>query len=556
MIVPLINLFPSVSDLSSDSERHDDDGPQLPSGVWVPILDDDSEIERPPFTARPGPRDVPDPDAPPIAYINLFLTEDFIDHLVHQTNLYAEQYIQSHQDYLDRKPKSRVHKWLKVGPTHPEEIRAFIAIITNIGLIKKSNLKEYWNTSRHSQETPWFGQHMCKDRFLLLLKFIHFNDNSALPPREANRKLYKVKPILDHFNTAFMKHYIPEKDICIDESLVGFRGKTPSLRQYLPNKRHARFGVKINCACESGSGYLVGFEVYQGAAARAEIRQEHGPTHALVLRLMEQCKLLDQGYHLTLDNFFSSPILFQELFQRHTTATGTVRKNRRGLPRTAVETPLRNKETVERRKGALLCVAYQDGKRKPILLSTEAGAGMQTVINRRGQEVEKPNVVVTYNRTMGGVDLMDSQLYMYLAERRSLKWTTKVGLNLIGRAFLNAFILYEKNSRSQVRRRMSRHEFLVSAVEALAADYRPQHQVRSRRTAADIAAGRAATPAAETPIRWRILEGHHMVHVRPGSKKDCVGQHESRTRTVWMCQACKVGLCPPCFTQYHLRPRP
>jgi hypothetical protein len=523
----------------------------------MPVLEEhDLDIERPDFSVVPGPQEVPPSDAHPIEYVNLFLTDGIIDHLVHHTNLYAQQYVEARGQYLIDHPNSRVHKWLKEGPTNAQEVRAFLSIYSNIGLIQKCSLEDYWNTMHKSQSTPWFSQHMSRDRFFLLLKFLHFNDNSNLPPhRDPRRKLFKIRPIIDHFNATFKTHYLPDKDICIDESLVGFRGKTPQLRQYMPNKRHARFGMKLYCVCESRTGFLVHFEVYQGAATRAEKRQQpHGLVHALVLRLLQDSDLLDRGYHLTVDNFFASPALFQDLFEQNTTATGTVRRSRRGLPRNAISTRLTNQEFVERRKGPLLCVAFQDGQQRPILLSTEAQAGSGTTINRRGEEVQKPKVVLKYNHTMGGVDLMDSKLYMYLGERRSIKWTTKLFFNILGRAFLNAFILYEQNASA--RKKLSRHNFLVSVVEALAENQRPTRITRRRRTKAEILAARAAPAVAPAPLPpnpWSILEGHEMVHVPSGHRKDCVGQHARRTRTVWMCKGCNHGMCPPCFTPFHLK---
>ena len=39
-----------------------------------------------------------------------------------------------------------------------------------------------------------------------------------------------------------------------------------------------------------------------------------------------------QGYHLFVDNFYSSPQLFSDLYDKGKMATGTVRENRKGFP--------------------------------------------------------------------------------------------------------------------------------------------------------------------------------------------------------------------------------
>jgi hypothetical protein len=45
------------------------------------------------------------------------------------------------------------------------------------------------------------------------------------------------------------------------------------------------------------------------------------------------------------------------------------------------------------------------------------------IISKRGKEVEKPQCVLDYNSCMGGVDLKDQLLHMYLVERKRMtKW--------------------------------------------------------------------------------------------------------------------------------------
>ena len=51
-----------------------------------------------------------------------------------------------------------------------------------------------------------------------------------------------------------------------------------------------------------------------------------------MLGLLESTNLLDKGHHVYMDNYYSSPELFSELYFRQTYACGTVRQNRKGLP--------------------------------------------------------------------------------------------------------------------------------------------------------------------------------------------------------------------------------
>ena len=477
--------------------------------------------------------------------------------MVKETNDYAQQWINTHAQYLQAHPTSNVHSWIRSGGTTELEMRAFLGIIFNMGLVKKATISSYWDTCHPSQSTPWFGQHFIRDRFLLLLKFLHFNSANR-PANELDgdpaSKTFKVKPLVDHFNTCFKRLYHPGQDIAIDESMIGYKGKTPHLRMFMPQKRHARFGIKLWCVCDSTNGYTTHFEIYKGREPQVP-QHPRGFTYGLVMRLLTEADLLDRGHHLGVDNFFTSPELFQDLFLRSTPATGTVRQNRRGLPKQAINQRLANRQVSERRKGNLLCVAYKDGGKKPILLSTQAKAGFVNMRNRRGEEIRRPNIVAKYNASMGGVDLSDARLYKYLAERRTMKWTLKVAFSLFGRALLNAFIIYQNNANAP---RLIRWEFMVSVVEALTGNYFPKKKIGRRRSAAEMAAARALPPplqvapaAAPQPLPAGLHPNHKLTQVPDGKVRQCVAGHERRKRSRYECVACNVGLCVACFNRYH-----
>ncbi|KAI8500688.1 hypothetical protein Bbelb_215060 [Branchiostoma belcheri] len=536
---------------SSDEDDHDG-GPGDVRGVWMPVMEDDPGPAPVHFTAIPGVKHPPAGNARPIEYFDLYFTPAIIDRIVTETNRYAQQWIDANRDYLVEKPHSVVNQWRKFGGTTPEEIRAFVGLILNMGLVTKSTLKGYWDVSNPNFGTPWFVEHFSRDRFQLLVKFLHFNNNEEQPPcGDPGHKLHKIKPIIDHFNTEFLNHYHPSQNISIDESMVGFKGKTPHIRQFMPQKRHARFGIKLWCVCDSLNGYTSHLEVYKGKEA-APPADDRGTTYHLVMRLLTACGFLNRGHHLGIDNYFSSPELFFDLYDRGTTATGTVRANRKGLPKQAIKKKLRNNETAERRKGPLLCVVYKDGSKKPILLSTAVAGGFQPVAVRRGEQVQKPKVVVKYNNTMGGVDLSDARLYKYLSERRTLKWTLKVAFSTFGRAVLNSFILYQLNTTDAPQ--LCRLQYMHRVVQSLAGNYHPPKAVVRRRTLAEIQAANEnfrVAPAQHPPGPAVLGVNHRMRKLAVGKRRDCVGGHDRRVRTSYECLGCNVGLCPECFADYH-----
>jgi len=69
-------------------------------------------------------------------------------------------------------------------------------------------------------QTPIFPQTMSRNRFQLIQRYFHFNDNNAAGRNEDH--LYKIRTILDIVVNNFRTNYIPDREISLDEVfLVG-----------------------------------------------------------------------------------------------------------------------------------------------------------------------------------------------------------------------------------------------------------------------------------------------------------------------------------------------
>jgi len=79
---------------------------------------------------------------------------------------------------------------------------------------------------------------MTKDRFLHILHFLHFADNSQRPDEgEEYDQLWKLKTVFDTLNEkAYAKFYNPSKHLAVGEVTVKFKGRV-TFRQYIPKKR-------------------------------------------------------------------------------------------------------------------------------------------------------------------------------------------------------------------------------------------------------------------------------------------------------------------------------
>ena len=63
---------------------------------------------------------------------------------------------------------------------------------------------------------------------------------------------------------------------------------------------------------------------------------------------------------------------------------------------------------------------------------------MITYNSKRNREHQCPEIVRNYNLHMGGVDLSDMRCYMFLDERRTIRWNKKVFFTLLIEYYLIA----------------------------------------------------------------------------------------------------------------------
>jgi len=112
----------------------------------------------------------------------------------------------------------------------------------------------------------------------------------------------------------------------VDEVIVKFKGRV-IFKQYIPKKRK-RFGIKIYKLCDE-TGYTYDMRVYLGRNSHFAT-DDMTATHATVRHFTSRVEGL--GHKIFMDNFFSSPRLFDDVDRRKINSCGTVQPNRRDMP--------------------------------------------------------------------------------------------------------------------------------------------------------------------------------------------------------------------------------
>jgi hypothetical protein len=99
---------------------------------------------------------------------------------------------------------------------------------------------------------------------------------------------------------------------------------------------------------------------------------------------------------------------------------GTLRRNRKGVPAEIKSAKLKKKgELVSDYKHRLMIMKWINEKDICLISITYDNKMVPTRV--RGQDAERPNVIIDYNSGMGGVDLSDAYMTSYRSTRKRIK---------------------------------------------------------------------------------------------------------------------------------------
>ena len=124
-----------------------------------------------------------------------------------------------------------------------EELRAYLGFCILMGIAHLPALDDYWSTDP-TLHYP-IADRISRDRFREISHYLHFVDNTTLPPRGSPRydRLGKVRPVIDHLSKRFTDLYEPHREVAVNEAMIKFTGRS-SVKQYMPMKPIKR-GIKV-----------------------------------------------------------------------------------------------------------------------------------------------------------------------------------------------------------------------------------------------------------------------------------------------------------------------
>lgn len=373
----------------------------------------------------------------PYAFFKYFFGDDLIDRIASECSTYA----------------------IQENPNKPAgltslDINQYLGICVYMSIVHMPNCRSYWS---NSLSFPQIKNVMSEKRFEFIRKSLHFNDNANLDINDANYdRLHKLRPVIDHLNSKFRSIPLEEK-LSVDEQMCASKARH-HMKQYMPAKPH-KWGYKLFILC-GVSGFSYKFEIYTGRENdeinRLPEEPNLGASANVVVRLS---RIVPNGknYVIYFDNYYTSLSLLHYLANRGIYSLGTVRRNR--LPNCKLPSEDKIKKLDRGFSVEFVCdfegvdissVAWKDNK-TVCLLSTYSGELPKGKIERYDRKskqrinIDCPNLVLEYNKHMGGVDLMDSLIGRYHIKIKSKKWYMRLFYHLLDMTLVNAWLLYRRS---------------------------------------------------------------------------------------------------------------
>ena len=355
--------------------------------------------------------------------------------------------------------KKRGNEWKMMDEI---ELKAFIGCLIHAGALhqNKHSLDTLFNPA---DGNPLIRAAFSHNRFQDLLTFLRFDDKNTRSERKERDQFCPIRDFWDQWHKNLGKYFVPGENVTVDEQLVPFRGRCIFL-QYMPSKPD-KYGMKIFWVCDSETAYPLRGLPYLGkkkTGPRAE-RVQKGLGEKTVLELTKDKDF--KGRNVTCDNYFTTLELAEKLEKQKMTLVGTVKRNKAFLPpkfQQKKALPLYESDFCYRKDSVL--ISYQSKKAKNVVLLSS----MHNDSKIDEGEKKKPEIVLKYNQTKGGVDSMDQMAHSFTRKRKSRRWPLVQFFNILDISTIAARIVYSRKfPNDQLSKPDSRQQFNIKIAKQL-----------------------------------------------------------------------------------------
>lgn len=470
----------------------------------------------------------------PLELFYLFFDEEFWVHIMSETKKYA------------------LFKNCADPDIKLQEMKSCFGILILSGYHSLSSRRFYWD-QKEDMGVPMVKNAMRRNRFEQILRFLHFADNTKINPDD---KMWKLRPLMKHLKSNFLKYYQPTEHINYDESMIRYYGRH-NCKQFIRGKP-IRFGYKAWCL-NSENGYLINFELYQGKTTNSNETyvSDFGSATAPLVTMLDELPNPHLSYQIFVDNLFTSFKLLLELNNRGYGVTGTLRENR--FPKDCPLTEKKAMSKLERgtfesaiSKDEGIIVARWMDNAVVTVASTSCGIQPVTMVKRYSKSQKKiinvpqPHLIREYNKYMGGTDRMDEDIGHCRIALRGQKWYWAIFTWLVDVSVHNAWVLYRQSSPE--RRKVPNILFRREIAQMLIQQY---VNPPSRPGRPAVGLNSLTLHRVSDDLRYDRKD-HLVVSVPDKKRRRCAGEGCSSVGRT-QCNKCNVGLCIECFLPFHTK---
>ena len=224
-----------------------------------------------------------------------------------------------------------------------------------------------------------------------------------------------------------------------------------------------------------------------------------------------------------------------------------VRKDRAQLPNWFIRFKLDVGDAKYLIRNNILAVHWKD-KHDVFSLSAIHNPG-ETVIQRYKGDVPKPNMIIDYNKHMGGVDKCDQYLSYYNICHKSVKWWKKVFFRLLELCIINSMCF--ETHIAYTKQRNSHLNFRETLIHQLVQDHLNKREEEEPTRGFDtlVVSGRRKVT---TKVRSKHYVSRHEKRRKCSLcsyKKDRARRKRKETKTFDFCKKCNAHVCKKKFTE-------
>ncbi|XP_033946331.1 squamous cell carcinoma antigen recognized by T-cells 3 isoform X1 [Pseudochaenichthys georgianus] len=471
----------------------------------------------------------------PLSLFRLFFSASVVHTLIENTNANALKRFQDGNKY--------VWKVLTV-----RDFYIFLTVVIFTGLVHVPHRSDYWS-KKSPYDFPFPADKMSRERFEAILWSLHMSNPEEDEENERKKntdeydRLFKIKPLYTDIVTACKTHFQPFQNISIDERMVASKALL-STKHYKPRK----WGYKLCVLLDSSTAYTWNFIVQM---RKSMLTTGQGLGYSSVMDLMP-LPLLGGGYALFVENFYTSPALFEDLSTQNIGCCGTIGTNQIGFPQNELNDLPKKAERGDLRwirKGKLLFVKWMDRFEVSMCSTVHEAFSGQTVKRKvkeagvsQAKTVPIPDAVVDHNQNMGVRDVSDALIAHYNVHNKKMKWYKAFFYRFMDISLMNSFVLHKELYKMRNYPSSMKPHTQKSFREQLAAEM------------LEFAEGSAATPSPPPLACMPMYYGEDGTQSRKYCRK-CYDSGILRVKTPVFCIKCQVPLCLTskrnCYQEWH-----